>query len=85
MRPIETRIESVTLYHRGATVRRTAALDFSQGVPGELLVAGLPLSLVDHTVRLRIEGAELPLSNVRVGLYGALGEGGNPTPKRWEP
>lgn len=71
MLPIETRVESVTLYHRGATVRRTATLDFSQGLPAEVFLAGLPLSLLDHTVRLRIEaeGAEVMLSNVRVGLF----------------
>lgn len=72
MKPIDTRVESVTLYHRGATVRRTASLDFSSGVPAELFLAGLPLSLVDHTARLRIEaegGGEVLLSNVRVGLF----------------
>jgi Domain of unknown function (DUF4139)/N-terminal domain of unknown function (DUF4140) len=71
MKPIETRVESVTLYHRGATVRRTADLDFSSGAPPELFLAGLPLSLVDHTVRVRLEaeGQMLLLSNVRVGLH----------------
>lgn len=71
MKPIDTRVETVTLYHRGATVRRTAALDFAQGVPGELVIAGLPLSLLDHTVRARVEGkgGAVVLSNVRVGLW----------------
>ncbi|MDP1827895.1 MAG: DUF4139 domain-containing protein [Archangium sp.] len=72
MKPIDTRVESVTLYHRGATVRRTASLDFSSGVPAEVFLAGLPLSLVDHTVRVRLEaegGGEVLLSNVRVGLF----------------
>ncbi len=71
MKPIETRVESVTLYHRGATVRRTADLDLSSGAPPELFLAGLPLSLVDHTVRVRLEaaGQVLTLSNVRVGLH----------------
>lgn len=71
MQPTDTKVESVTLYHRGATVRRTAQLDFSGGLPGELFLAGLPLSLVDHTVRLRVEaeGGEVMLSNVRVGLF----------------
>ena len=71
MLPIDTKVESVTLYHRGATVRRTAPLDFSSGLPPDLFLAGLPLSLVDHTVRLRVEveGGEVMLSNVRVGLY----------------
>lgn len=71
MQPITTRVESVTLYHRGATVRRTAELDLSAGAPPELFVVGLPLSLVDHTVRVRLEagGEPLLLSNVRVGLH----------------
>jgi hypothetical protein len=71
MKPIDTRVETVTLYHRGATVRRTAALDFAQGAPGELVIAGLPLSLLDHTVRARVEGkgGAVVLSNVRVGLW----------------
>lgn len=71
MQPTETKVESVTLYHRGATVRRTTQLDFSSGLPAEVFLAGLPLSLLDHTVRLRIEaeGGEVMLSNVRVGLY----------------
>lgn len=69
---IETRVESVTLYHRGATVRRTATLDFPGGLPAEVFLTGLPLSLVDHTVRLRFEaegGTPVVLSNVRVGLF----------------
>lgn len=71
MKPIETRVESVTLYHRGATVRRAATLDVSAGLPSELFLAGLPLSLADHTVRVRIEteGSEVLVSNVRIGLY----------------
>lgn len=69
---IETRVESVTLYHRGATVRRTATLDFPGGLPSDVFLTGLPLSLVDHTVRLRFEaegGTPVVLSNVRVGLF----------------
>lgn len=71
MAPISTRVESVTLYHRGATVRRTAELDCSKGAPAEVLVAGLPLSLIDHTLRVRVEtgAGELVVSNVRIGLY----------------
>ncbi len=71
MKPIDTRVETVTLFHRGATVRRTATLDFSSGVPAELLIADLPLSLLDHTVRARVEstGGAVVLSNVRIGLY----------------
>ncbi|MBM4781823.1 MAG: DUF4139 domain-containing protein [Archangiaceae bacterium] len=71
MKPIDTRVETVTLFHRGATVRRTAALDFSSGVPAELLIADLPLSLLDHTIRARVEstGGAVVLSNVRIGLY----------------
>lgn len=71
MKPIDTRVDTVTLYHRGATVRRTATLDFSAGAPAELLIADLPLALLDHTVRARVEstGGAVVLSNVRIGLY----------------
>ncbi|MBL8920520.1 MAG: DUF4139 domain-containing protein [Myxococcaceae bacterium] len=71
MKPIDTRVETVTLYHRGATVRRTASLDFAQGLPSELVIAGLPLSLLDHTVRARVDGkgGAVVLSNVRIGLW----------------
>lgn len=69
MLPIETRVESVTLYHRGATVRRVAELDCTAGAPAEVLIAGLPLSLLDHTVRARFESEALILSNVRLGLH----------------
>jgi hypothetical protein len=78
---IDTRVEAVTLYHRGATVRRTATLDFSSGVPRELHIADLPLSLLDHTVRVRIEaeGGEVVLSSTRVGLAAPL-RGAPPLP-----
>jgi len=71
MKPIDTRVDTVTLYHRGATVRRTATLDLSKGAPAELMVADLPLSLLDHSVRARVESRAgvMVLSNVRVGLY----------------
>ena len=69
MTPIETRVESVTLYHRGATVRRVADLDWGSKAPTEVLIAGLPLALLDHTVRARFETDALILSHVRVGLH----------------
>ena len=71
MQPIQTRVESVTLYHRGAPVRRVAELDLKGGLPADILVVGLPLSLIDHTVRAHIETdqGELVASNVRIGLH----------------
>ncbi|MHB8877098.1 MAG: DUF4139 domain-containing protein [Myxococcaceae bacterium] len=74
MSEIATRVDTVTLYHRGATVRRVAEVDCPGGkVPAELSITGLPLSLYDATVRLRVEPvegrAELVASNVRVGLH----------------
>lgn len=69
MAPIETRVESVTLYHRGATVRRVAEVDCGADAPAEVHVVGLPLALLDHTVRARFETEALVLSNVRVGLH----------------
>jgi hypothetical protein len=72
MQPLTTRVESVTLYHAGATVRRVAPLELSPQFQPSVLVAGLPLSLLDATVRARVEtegGGELIVTNVRVGLY----------------
>jgi hypothetical protein len=71
MQPVQTRVESVTLYHRGATVRRVATVDLAKGPSAEVLIAPLPLSLVDHTVRVRVEAAAGPVvvTNVRVGLF----------------
>lgn len=67
MKTVETKIDSVTLYHQGATVRRSASVTVTG--PDELLITGLPLSLADGSVRARLEGdAPAVLSNVRVGL-----------------
>lgn len=71
MQPLVTRVESVTLYHAGATVLRAGALAL-QPAPTSVLVAGLPLSLLDSTVRARVEtegGDALIVTNVRVGLW----------------
>ncbi len=69
MAPIETRVESVTLYHRGATVRRVAEIACGAGAPTGVHVVGLPLALLDHTVRARFESEALILTNVRIGLH----------------
>jgi uncharacterized protein (TIGR02231 family) len=74
MSQIYTRVESVTLYHQGATVRRVGELECPGGKPpAELSITGLPLSLYDALVRLKVEPvdgkAELFASNVRVGLH----------------
>lgn len=74
MSQILTRVESVTLYHQGATVRRVALVECPSGKPpAELSVTGLPLALYDALVRLKVEPAdgkaELFASNVRVGLH----------------
>ena len=69
-----SRIVSVRVHHAGATVSRRVEL--SPGEPGEqgggeLEVPGLPLSLVDATVRARLEGPgaeRFTASRVHVGL-----------------
>jgi hypothetical protein len=72
---IVSRIESVKIYHSGATVYRVAELTSVDGrLPVEIEVQGLPLSLVDATVRVRVPevepaGADLTAGDVRVGLH----------------
>src|SRR5207237_9977138 len=58
-------IESVTVYRRGARVRRAVAIS-----PGsfEVKLAGLPLALDDGSVRIRVEGEGVRAVDVRVGL-----------------
>src|SRR5262245_1071612 len=59
----ESRIAEITLYARGARVRRTAtiALDAPRA-----RIAGLPAALIDDTLRIAAEGAVI--TAVHVGL-----------------
>jgi hypothetical protein len=67
---LDSRIESVTVYHQGATVCRRVEVPCTDGKPpAEISVAGLPLSLLDGTVRVRVLGGGVVATQVRVGLH----------------
>jgi len=73
MLTIPSRIEAVTVYRTGALVRRIAALEpAGADASPTIRLAGLPLTLDDSSVRVRIEGnasAELPTAlDFRVAL-----------------
>lgn len=66
---VESRITEVTLYARGARIRRTAALPAGEptGVPTRVRIGGLPAAVIDDTVRIEAEGGPM-VTAVRVGL-----------------
>jgi Domain of unknown function (DUF4139)/N-terminal domain of unknown function (DUF4140) len=72
---VESRLDTVTLYHQGARVTRLLSLDCPGGKPPtELEIPRLPLSLFDATVRVRVLStdnpqADLSATHVRVGLW----------------
>jgi hypothetical protein len=71
---VESKIDAVKVYHRGATVYRVAELRCEGALPREVELRDLPLSLYDPTVRVRIEhvepaGTEVIATDVRVGLH----------------
>lgn len=72
---VESRLDTVTLYHQGARVTRLLSLDCPGGTPPtELEIPRLPLSLFDATVRVRVLStdtpqADLSATHVRVGLW----------------
>ncbi len=80
---LSSRIDSVTVYRQGALVCRTALLLAAQPVPVQVKIMGLPLSLDDGSVRVRIEGdaGELPVAtDIRVALDLAAADEGLPPP-----
>lgn len=80
---LTSRIDSVTVYRQGALVCRTALLLAAQPVPSQVKLMGLPLSLDDGSVRVRIEGdaGELPVAtDIRVALDLAAAEPELPPP-----
>src|SRR4051794_20406853 len=60
----DARVEHVTVYGRGARVRRVTAVS---ALPPTLRITGLPLAVIDDTVRIEIVGPALATS-VRAGL-----------------
>lgn len=62
---VESRIEQVTVYASGARVRRVAKL--SAPLPPSVRLVGLPLAVIDDTVRTEVEGGAVATA-VRVGV-----------------
>src|SRR5579862_3179337 len=63
-----SRIEHVTVYSRGARIRRVAAVSIPDSVEPTLVrFTGLPLALVEDSVRAEIAGAAVA-STIRVAL-----------------
>ena len=77
---LRSQIDTVTLYHQGATVTRRLRVeaDDSGALPTSIALPELPLALTDSSVRLRVtsapEGANLVVSDLRVGLWAPLAE-----------
>ncbi len=74
---VPSSIESVQVYRRGATVVRRAVVEgdvLSGGLPGEVELPGLPLSLLDATIKVRVlevlpSTSSVTAAGVRVGLF----------------
>ena len=80
---LTSRIDSVTVYRRGALVCRTALVLAGQPVPPQVKLVNLPLTLDDGSVRVRVEGdgGDLPVaSDVRVALDLAVVDESLPPP-----
>lgn len=64
---VSSSLDAVQVYRRGATVVRRATLDeaaLSSSVPAEVELVGLPLSLLDPTVKVRGTTVEPPTAIV---------------------
>jgi hypothetical protein len=85
-------IEAVSVYRRGATVVRRAVLgaaELAGGVPAELELVGLPLSLVDGSAQVQIVAVEpssvdVVATAVRVGIHVQPGLPAPPAPAQQE-
>ncbi len=74
---VSSQIQAVQVYRRGATVVRRALVDgdaLASGLPAEIELPGLPLALLDPTVKVRVLDVEpssssVTAAGVRVGLY----------------
>lgn len=62
---VEARVEQVTVYASGARVRRVTTI--AAPLPTRVRIVGLPLSVIDDTVRIEVGGPALATS-VRVGV-----------------
>ena len=62
---VDARLEHVTVYSSGARVRRVTTI--SAPLPSKVRIVGLPLSVIDDTVRVSVGGPALAVA-VRVGV-----------------
>ena len=62
---VESRVEEVTVYAMGARVRRVATVPAP--LPATVRIAGLPLALIDDSVRVEVTGPALATA-VRVSV-----------------
>ncbi len=82
---VSSTLTAVQVYRRGATVVRRCVVEgdvVKDGLPQEIEIAGLPLSLLDPTVRVRVLEVEpststVTAAGVRVGLF-VRGDGERP-------
>jgi hypothetical protein len=84
---VESCIESVTVYQQGATVSRRVAVECPGGeAPTEVTVAGLPLALIDGTVRVRVDASagDFVATHLRVGLHVARSDSPPAAPDKAE-
>jgi len=70
---VDSRVDAVTIYHRGATVTRLLTVEAgADGFPETIEIPGLPLSLSDVSARLSVrgvDGGEVVAAELRVGLH----------------
>lgn len=66
---IEARVDRVTVFERGAKVTRLARVPAP--APSELVIVGLPLGLLDDTVRVSARGAKVLTAAVTLDAPGA--------------
>lgn len=68
---VESRIEQVIVYENGARIRRVATL--RGPVPSVVRLVGLPLAVIDNTVRSEVDGSAV-VTAIRVGVDTPAGE-----------
>ncbi len=60
----DTRLDAVTIYARGARIRRSVSI---AAVRNHVRITGLPLAVIDDTVRVSVEGSAMA-TNLRVAI-----------------
>src|SRR5262249_12413391 len=75
---VESRITQVTLYARGARIRRTAALEGA--APSSVRIVGLPVAGIDDTVRGEAEGGVVMAVHVGLDAPASEAAAGEDTP-----